>query len=51
MHKNSSFSFFFYIEKYDIIGRLLKPGDKPSIYPAEDSAVDGTDSSELKKDE
>jgi hypothetical protein len=28
-------------EKYDIVGRLLKPGEKPSVYPSEDTTVDG----------
>jgi len=28
-------------EKYDIIGRLLKPGEKASVYPSEDTTVDG----------
>ncbi|CAF1162289.1 unnamed protein product [Rotaria sordida] len=28
-------------EKYDIVGHLLKPGEKPSVYPPEDTAVDG----------
>jgi len=36
-------------EKYDIVGRLLKPGEKPSVYPAEESTVDGTDNNTTKK--
>jgi len=27
-------------EKYDIVGRLLKPGEKPSVYPSEQTTVD-----------
>jgi hypothetical protein len=32
---------FFLKEKYDIVGRLLKQGEKPSVYPAEETTVDG----------
>lgn len=28
---------FLRLEKYDIVGRLLKPGEEPSVYPAEDN--------------
>jgi hypothetical protein len=28
-------------EKYDIVGRLLKPGEKPNVYPSEETSVDG----------
>ncbi|CAF1614076.1 unnamed protein product [Adineta ricciae] len=38
-------------EKYDIVGRLLKAGEKPSVYPSEESAVDGNASSGNKKTE
>ena len=31
----------FISEKYDIVGRLLKAGEKPSLYPAEETTVDG----------
>jgi len=30
-------------EKYDIVGRLLKPGEQPSVYPNEDSSVENVD--------
>jgi hypothetical protein len=36
----NEFIIFFLIEKYDIVGRLLKPGEKPSVYPAEESTAD-----------
>jgi len=39
------------LEKYDIIGRLLKPGEKPSIYPVEETTVDGSNNSNIKKNE
>ena len=29
------------LEKYDIVGRLLKPGEKPNVYPSEETVVDG----------
>ncbi len=32
----------FFIEKYDIVGRLLKQGEKASVYPIEESTVDGS---------
>ncbi|CAF4746352.1 unnamed protein product [Rotaria sp. Silwood2] len=38
-------------EKYDIVGRLLKPGEQPSIYPAEESTVDGSNINETRKTE
>ncbi|CAF3412020.1 unnamed protein product [Rotaria socialis] len=40
-------------EKYDIVGRLLKPGETPSVYAAEDSELNGTATAagELKKTE
>ncbi|CAF5195486.1 unnamed protein product [Rotaria magnacalcarata] len=40
-------------EKYDIVGRLLKPGETPSVYSAEDSELNGTTTAtdELKKNE
>jgi len=38
-------------EKYDIVGRLLKPGEKPSVYPSEESTVDGTEPNSIKKDD
>lgn len=38
-------------EKYDIIGHLLKPGEKPSIYPTEQTIVDGGYSISDKKRE
>ncbi|CAF1331432.1 unnamed protein product [Rotaria magnacalcarata] len=28
-------------EKYDIVGHLLRPGEKPSVYLPEDTAIDG----------
>jgi len=34
--------FVFFIEKYDIVGRLLKHGEKASVYPIEESTVDGS---------
>jgi hypothetical protein len=33
--------YFYFKEKYDIVGRLLKAGEKPSIYPSEDTTIDG----------
>ncbi|CAF0882858.1 unnamed protein product [Adineta ricciae] len=36
-------------EKYDIVGRLLKAGEKPSVYLSEESAVDGNANSGNKK--
>ncbi|UJR36272.1 hypothetical protein I4U23_029002 [Adineta vaga] len=30
-----------YREKYDIVGRLLKPGEKPTMYPSEETTIDG----------
>jgi len=38
-------------EKYDIVGRLLKAGEKPSVYPAEESTVDGGNNNNIKKNE
>jgi len=38
-------------EKYDIVGRLLKPGEKPSVYPPEETTVDGGYSTGDKKKE
>jgi len=32
---------FYFQEKYDIVGRLLKQGEKPSVYPPEETTVDG----------
>ena len=40
-----------YLEKYDIVGRLLKPGEKPSVYPSEESTVDASENSSSKKNE
>jgi membrane-associated progesterone receptor component len=40
--------FFCFIEKYDIVGRLLKPGEKPGVYPIEEST---TDDNGIKKNE
>ena len=48
MHCSFCFSF---TEKYDIVGRLLKAGEKPSVYPSEESTVDGNVSSGNKKAE
>ncbi|CAF2386297.1 unnamed protein product [Rotaria sp. Silwood2] len=28
-------------EKYDLVGHLLKPGEKPCVYPPDDTTVDG----------
>jgi hypothetical protein len=43
---------FLFKEKYDIVGRLLKAGEKASVYPSEDSTVvDGTTSKDEKKNE
>jgi len=42
----------FFIEKYDIVGRLLKQGEKASVYPIEESTVDGgTNNKDNKKNE
>lgn len=32
---------FRYQDKYDIVGRLLRPGEKGNIYPVEDTTDDG----------
>ena len=31
----------FIVEKYDIVGRLLKAGEKPSVYPVDEPTADG----------
>ncbi len=51
--KKTIFPFFFFsIEKYDIVGRLLKSGETASVYPPEESTVDGGgESNTMKKDE
>jgi len=28
-------------EKYDIVGQLLKPGQKPTVYPKDETTIDG----------
>ncbi|UJR09821.1 hypothetical protein I4U23_014047 [Adineta vaga] len=38
-------------DKYDIVGRLLKADEKPSVYPSEESTVDGDTNTENKKTE
>ncbi|CAF3691678.1 unnamed protein product [Rotaria sp. Silwood1] len=38
-------------EKYDIIGRLLKPGEQPSVYPTEEPTVDDNINKEKEKQE
>ncbi|CAF1298759.1 unnamed protein product [Adineta steineri] len=38
-------------EKYDIVGRLLKQGEKPSVYPTEESTVDSSANNDNKKNE
>lgn len=48
MHRSFCFSF---TEKYDIVGRLLKAGEKPSVYPSEESAVGGNTNNDTKKTE
>jgi hypothetical protein len=45
------FSLLSSIEKYDIVGRLLKPGETASVYPSEESTVDGSENNSIKKDE
>lgn len=42
---------FYRIEKYDIVGRLLKPGEQASVYPSEESSVDATGNTDSKKTE
>jgi hypothetical protein len=37
------------VEKYDIVGRLLKPGEKATIYPLEENSIDGGDTIGMKK--
>lgn len=32
---------FFFIEKYDVVGQLLKPGQKPTVYPKDETTIDG----------
>lgn len=34
------FLLFFFLEKYDYVGRLLKPGDEPSEYTDEEDIKD-----------
>jgi hypothetical protein len=41
----------FFAEKYDIVGRLLKPGEKPSVYPPEESTPDAVEAAGMKKTE
>ena len=41
----------FFVEKYDIVGRLLKPGERPSVYPAEECITDASKNNETKKDQ
>ena len=31
----------FFQDKYDIVGRLLRVGEKPTVYPPEEVTVDG----------
>lgn len=40
-----------FAEKYDIVGRLLKAGEKPSIYPEEESTLDAGEVAVMKKTE
>jgi hypothetical protein len=42
---------FFSLEKYDIVGRLLRPGEKPNVYPTEDTTDDGGYNLSAKKRE
>lgn len=44
--------FLFHLEKYDIVGRLLKPGESPSVYPQEEpTASNSTEENFAKKNE
>jgi len=45
------FHFLVILEKYDIVGRLLKPGEKASVYPTEESTIDGSNNDNIKKNE
>ena len=38
-----------FAEKYDIVGRLLKPGEKPSVYPQEESTLDAGEAAGMKE--
>ena len=40
-----------FTEKYDIVGRLLKPGEKPTVYPQEESVPDSDQAAATKKSE
>jgi hypothetical protein len=43
--------FCLFEEKYDIVGRLLRPGEKANVYPSETTTVDGAYSLHDKKRE
>lgn len=36
-----SIDLFFIAEKYDIVGRLLRAGEKGNVYPVEDTTDNG----------
>jgi len=48
-HLEYQICLLFFIEKYDIVGRLLKQGEKASVYPIEESTVDGSNNKDNKK--
>lgn len=42
---------YYFSEKYDYVGRLLKPGEAPNNYSDEEEEATSTETSEKPKDE
>lgn len=42
--------FFFYSEKYEYVGRLLRPGEQPTSYSDEEDETTGSESKNSKDD-
>lgn len=47
----TKFSNLIFLEKYDYVGRLLKPGEAPNNYSDEEEEATSTETSEKLKDE
>lgn len=47
----TKFNNLIFLEKYDYVGRLLKPGEAPNNYSDEEEEATSTETSEKLKDE
>ena len=49
--KKNSYQLVFFLERYDYVGKLLKPGEAPTNYSDEEEEGSQQESQEIKNDE